>query len=105
MHDYFFVGFQEVDDTTEEKIQDELNAIKEAHAADEGNFFILCSRVLYLKLKVNLIFQFILSGSYILHFVENFAIGDIECTCLWMICSCIVLTICCLIYVCCRVSR
>jgi len=77
---------------TEKKIQDELKAIKEAHAADEGNFFILCSHVvlLCLKLKVNLVFQFILSGSYILHFVGNFAMGDMECACPWMICSCIV---------------
>jgi transcription initiation factor IIE alpha subunit len=51
MHDYFFVGFQEVDDMTEEKIQDELKAIKEAHAADEGNFYyfmFLCLSVCHI---------------------------------------------------------
>lgn len=92
---------------------------KEAHAADEGNFFYLMFSCLvtlafllekttkclvFLKLKVYL-FQFILSGSYNLYFVGNFSISDMECTCLWKICSFIVLTICCLIFVCCcRVS-
>jgi hypothetical protein len=49
MHDYFFVGLQEVDNMTRENIQDELKAIKEDNAADEGNFFPLT--LLYIRKK------------------------------------------------------
>lgn len=80
---------------TEEKIQDELKAIKEAHAADEGNFFYLMFSCLvtlafllekttkclvFLKLKVYL-FRFILSGSYNLYFVY-LSVEDLQFYCI-----------------------
>lgn len=43
MRNYFFVGLQEVDSMTKEKIQDELKELKEAHAADEGIFLFFLS--------------------------------------------------------------
>jgi len=43
---------------TEKKIQDELKAIKEAHAADEGNFFILCSIYTFWFLHLALCWKF-----------------------------------------------
>jgi hypothetical protein len=50
MHDYFFVGLQEVDNMTRENIQDELKAIKEDNAADEGKlsfYGLVCVCVCY----------------------------------------------------------
>jgi hypothetical protein len=41
------LGLQEVDNMTREKIQDELKELKEAHAADEGIFFLLLSYQFY----------------------------------------------------------
>jgi len=41
------LGSQEVDNMTREKIQDELKELKEAHAADEGTYFLLLSYQFY----------------------------------------------------------
>jgi hypothetical protein len=91
MHGNFFVGLQEVDNMTRENIQDELKAVKEDNAADEGNFsfnalicvlhlsllersteFLVC---LCLKLYVNFWYR------SLLYFVRNFVRDDLECAC------------------------
>jgi hypothetical protein len=51
MHGNFFVVLQEIDNMTIKNLQDELKAIKEDNAADEGNFFpLMVSCVCYTSL-------------------------------------------------------
>lgn len=76
-HDYFFVGLQEVDSMTREKIQDELKELKEAHAADEGILsFIFVLGLVCPCFKLCLNYFACAFGSYFLHVVGNFAIDD-----------------------------
>lgn len=50
MHNYFPVVLQEADNLTREKIQDELEELKEANAADEGAFLFFLFSIYWSRL-------------------------------------------------------